>query len=106
MLMDINSNQTAFGNQTAFISKKIIYLNYEYCYKYEIINENVQKTRHDVLTCPQHEETDTKIIYHIGNTSLLYCLEIRLMWEASKCGRIFAEEMRKDLSLTVSFTKN
>lgn len=45
-----------------FISK-ILYVNYEKCYKYEVINDKVIRTEYSHLRCQDHEEADTKIIF-------------------------------------------
>lgn len=48
-----------------FIGNKIIFLNFDYCYQYVVDNErNVTKIINHDLSCPAHEEADTKIIYH------------------------------------------
>lgn len=49
----------------AFIGNKTIYLNFDYCYKYEVYDGKVNKTLDDNLSCPDHEEADTKIIYNV-----------------------------------------
>ncbi|XP_011171576.3 uncharacterized protein LOC105204222 [Solenopsis invicta] len=48
-----------------FIGNKTIYLNFDYCYKYEVHDGKVNKTLDDNLSCPDHEEADTKIIYNV-----------------------------------------
>lgn len=48
------------------MNNKVIFLNYEKLYRYNVINEIVTKEIEDVLTRAQHEEADTKITYHIS----------------------------------------
>ncbi|CAG9768495.1 unnamed protein product [Ceutorhynchus assimilis] len=50
---------------TPFIGNKIINLNFDLCYRFEVINGEVVKTTDDQLICEGHEEADTKIVYHI-----------------------------------------
>ena len=48
--------------------KKIcgIFVNFDQCYVYEVSEDGkVIKTIDEVLSCPQHEEADTKIVYHV-----------------------------------------
>ncbi|XP_067640047.1 uncharacterized protein CAH3 isoform X1 [Eurosta solidaginis] len=48
-----------------FIANRQIYLNFDKCYKYGVVNNCVQRTEDFNLNCPAHEEADTKIVYHI-----------------------------------------
>ncbi|CAG9763477.1 unnamed protein product [Ceutorhynchus assimilis] len=50
---------------TPFIGNKIINLNFDLCYRFEVINGEVVKTTDDQLICEGYEEADTKIVYHI-----------------------------------------
>ena len=61
-ILDWESNHYA-----PFMKNKNVFLNYEKCYKYSVTNDIVVKEIDDVLTCPQHEEADKKITYHISN---------------------------------------
>lgn len=47
------------------IGNKEIYINFEKCYKYKVINNHVERTDVLSLACPAHEEADTKIVFHI-----------------------------------------
>lgn len=56
------------GNQdhmAPFFNGKTVYVNYESCYKYEIINDKVTTTLCEDLSCPAHEEADSKIVFHV-----------------------------------------
>lgn len=48
-----------------YIMNKTIFVNYENCFKFEVINNNVIRTVEDDVSCPEHLEADTKIIFHI-----------------------------------------
>lgn len=48
-----------------FIGNKTIYVNYDQCYKYVVCNGVIEKTLDLPLSCPAHEEADTKIVYHV-----------------------------------------
>lgn len=47
-----------------FIGNKTIYVNYLHCYKYEVHQGKVIRTAEPYLSCPCHEEADTKIVFH------------------------------------------
>ncbi|KAK5644894.1 hypothetical protein RI129_006194 [Pyrocoelia pectoralis] len=48
-----------------FIGNTIINLNYKECYTYSAHNNSVTSYAYDNLSCQNHEEADTKIIFHI-----------------------------------------
>ncbi|CAF4952709.1 unnamed protein product [Pieris macdunnoughi] len=56
-----------WGNNymASYIGNKTIYINYEFCYKYEVQNNEVLRTLDHNLSCPAHEEADTKIVFHV-----------------------------------------
>lgn len=47
-----------------FFGTKTLYVNYEVCHKFQVQAGKVQKTVVESLCCPEHEEADTKIVYH------------------------------------------
>lgn len=47
-----------------FIGQTIINLNYDFCYSYKLENDNIIQTIDDDLYCENHEEADTKLVYH------------------------------------------
>lgn len=47
-----------------FFDSKTLYVNYDECYKFEVHDGKVRKTVVQALSCPAHEEADTKIVYH------------------------------------------
>lgn len=47
-----------------FIGNKTIYVNYLHCYKYKVDQGRVIRTVETNLSCPGHEEADTKIVFH------------------------------------------
>lgn len=49
-----------------FIGNKTIFVNYESCYKFTVADDRVVRSVEENLSCPQHEEADTKIIYIIS----------------------------------------
>lgn len=51
-----------------FIGNKIIDINFRQCHSF-IVNDsnNVVSSVVDELSCPEHEEADTKVIYHACN---------------------------------------
>ena len=49
----------------SFIGNKTVYVNYILSFKYEVVDGHVIRSREDHLSCPSHEEADTKIIFHI-----------------------------------------
>lgn len=55
----------ASNDLAAFMNNKILYLNFDKCYRYESINHEMLVTQVDALSCPLHEEADTKIIFHV-----------------------------------------
>lgn len=53
----------------AILGQKVLFLNVEdCCYKYEVINNVVIRTREETLFCT-HEEADTRLIYHASQLS-------------------------------------
>lgn len=47
------------------IGKRVVLVNFDQCYKYVANDGHVTRTIEDDLSCPGHEEADTKIIYHL-----------------------------------------
>ncbi|KAK9876448.1 hypothetical protein WA026_012761 [Henosepilachna vigintioctopunctata] len=47
-----------------FIGQTIINLNYDCCYSYKLDNNNIVQTINNDLCCENHEEADTKLVYH------------------------------------------
>ena len=43
---------------------RVVYLNYEFCYSYRVVNNTVIRTLDSDYSCTDHEEADTKIVYH------------------------------------------
>ena len=48
-----------------FIGNKNIYLSFNKCYSYKVLDNKVIKTIEESLSCEEHEEADSRIIYHI-----------------------------------------
>lgn len=48
-----------------FIGNKTIFVNYDKCYMYQVTNNHVPRSEDFDLSCPAHEEADTKMVYHI-----------------------------------------
>lgn len=57
----------ADNEMSHFFENKILYVNYDICYRYEVINEKVIRTVDNIQSCPDHEEADTKIVYNVCN---------------------------------------
>lgn len=54
------------GDEMApIIGNKIIYVNFNKCYSYRVESNKVIKAVEDSLSCEEHEEADSRIIYHI-----------------------------------------
>lgn len=47
------------------IGRRVVLVNFDQCYKYVAKDGHVTRTIEDDLSCPGHEEADTKIIYHL-----------------------------------------
>lgn len=52
----------------AFFKNKKFILSYDLCYSYECNEDTVCKKEEEKYSCPDHEEADTRIIYHIYKT--------------------------------------
>lgn len=65
LIDDWNNN-----HMTPFMNGKVLYINFDKCYKFETINNEVQRVEVPNLSCPSHEEADTKIIFHICNINV------------------------------------
>ncbi|CAH2015292.1 unnamed protein product [Acanthoscelides obtectus] len=48
-----------------FIGNKIIYVSFNKCYSYKVLNNKVVRSIEESLSCEEHEEADSRIIYHI-----------------------------------------
>ncbi|KAL3279889.1 hypothetical protein HHI36_017395 [Cryptolaemus montrouzieri] len=48
-----------------FIGNKNIYVSFNKCYSYKVLNNKVIKTIEESLSCEEHEEADTRIIFHV-----------------------------------------
>lgn len=48
-----------------FLGVKNVYINYDKCYKYEVINGKIVKSLCSKYTCSLHEEADTKIVHNL-----------------------------------------
>ncbi|GFU51383.1 uncharacterized protein TNCV_4752491 [Trichonephila clavipes] len=53
-----------------FIGNKTIYLSFDKCYSYHVLNNQVIRSIEESLSCEEHEEDDTRIIYHICQISV------------------------------------
>lgn len=60
-------NHWASDEVIPFIGNKTIYLNFDRCHAYEVLNGRVEKTIDEQLSCEKHEEADTKMVYHVCN---------------------------------------
>lgn len=57
----------ATDEMAVFIGNKLIKINFQQCHSFTVFNNTVVSDIDEHLSCPQHEEADTKIIYHICN---------------------------------------
>ena len=48
-----------------FIGNKTVFVNYESCFKFQVIDQKIIRSEIVELSCPEHEEADTKMIYHV-----------------------------------------
>lgn len=55
----------ATDEMAPFIGNKLIKVNFIECHSFSIINNKIVSSIDENLSCPEHEEADTKIIYHI-----------------------------------------
>ncbi|GFX24619.1 uncharacterized protein TNCV_3343991 [Trichonephila clavipes] len=55
----------ANDNMYPFIRNKTIYLSFDKCYSYHVLNNQVIRSIEESLSCEEHEEADTRITYHI-----------------------------------------
>ncbi|XP_074106572.1 uncharacterized protein LOC141532227 [Cotesia typhae] len=51
-----------------FVEKKRVLINFKQCHSYVVDNNKIVSDVDDTLSCPEHEEADTKIVFHISNT--------------------------------------
>ncbi|XP_050294313.1 uncharacterized protein LOC126734656 [Anthonomus grandis grandis] len=56
----------AENHMAPYMNNKEIYINCESCYKYQVNDGKIVKTLEPSLTCPAHEEADTKMIFHVS----------------------------------------
>ncbi|GFW70085.1 uncharacterized protein TNCV_2215381 [Trichonephila clavipes] len=67
----------ANDNMYPFIGNKTIYLSFDKCYSYCVVNNQVIRSIEESLSCDEHE-VDTRIIYHI----CLIALTLKLLYAA------------------------
>ncbi|GFW32885.1 uncharacterized protein TNCV_1774521 [Trichonephila clavipes] len=60
----------ANDNMYPFIGNKTIYLSFDKCYLYRVVNNHVIRSIEESLSCEEHEEADTRFIYHICQISV------------------------------------
>ncbi|KAF9406799.1 hypothetical protein HW555_012938, partial [Spodoptera exigua] len=51
-----------------FIGNNQVFINFRQCHSFTVSNNKVMSEINEDLSCPQHEEADTKIVYHVCNT--------------------------------------
>ncbi|KMQ83659.1 fibropellin-1-like protein [Lasius niger] len=61
----------ASDKKAPFIGDKVIHLNFNLCYRFESSGNQVKRTIDDDFTCEDHEEADTKIIFHLSKYKIL-----------------------------------
>lgn len=66
-LVDFMIQHWATDEMAPFIGNKEIFINFRQCHYYFVHNNRVISGVEDNLSCEQHEEADTKIIYHVCN---------------------------------------
>lgn len=67
-LVDFFILHWATDEMASFIGNKIIHVNFRKCHSFTVNNSNkVVSSIDEELSCPEHEEADTKIIYHACN---------------------------------------
>nr|CAH7764796.1 unnamed protein product [Callosobruchus chinensis] len=64
-LVNFNIEHWALDHTAPLIGNKTIYINFDLCYKYVVYNGQVERTHDMHLSCPAHEEADTKIVFHV-----------------------------------------
>lgn len=75
----------ASDEKVPFISNKVIHLmNFDLCYCFESSGNQVKRTIDDDFTCEDHEEADTKIIFHLNKINfdanvLIRCNDIDVL---------------------------
>lgn len=55
----------ATDEMASFIGNKIINLNFKQCHSFRMVNQAVETSIDETLSCENHEEADTKIVHHI-----------------------------------------
>lgn len=66
-LVDFFIQHWASDEMVPFIENKLIYINFKQCHSYFVENNTNVSNVDDNLSCPEHEEADIKIIYHVCN---------------------------------------
>lgn len=66
-LVDFFILHWASNEMIPFIGNKQINVNFRQCHSFIVNNNMIEVNINEELSCPQHEEADTKIIYHLCN---------------------------------------
>ncbi|CAH1110719.1 unnamed protein product [Psylliodes chrysocephalus] len=64
-LVNFFINHWSTDDMAPLIGNKTIYLSLNECYCYRVEDNKVIMTKDDLLSCEEHEEADSRIIYHI-----------------------------------------
>lgn len=56
----------ASDEMVPFVENKHVLINFKQCHSY-VVDNTIVSTVDDSLSCPEHEEADTKIVFHICN---------------------------------------
>lgn len=69
-LVDFFIQHWASYEMIPFVENKRILINFKQCYSYIVDNNKIVSNVDDSLSCPEHEEADTKIVFHVCNTDV------------------------------------
>lgn len=64
-LVDFFILHWATDEMIPFISNKHININFRQCHSFIVNNDTIESNIDENLSCPEHEEADTKMIYHL-----------------------------------------
>ncbi|CAH2096954.1 unnamed protein product [Euphydryas editha] len=66
-LVEFFTTYWATDEMIPFIGNNKIFINFRQCHSFTVINNKVMSEIHEDLSCSEHEEADTKIVYHVCN---------------------------------------
>ncbi|KAJ8666349.1 hypothetical protein QAD02_008011, partial [Eretmocerus hayati] len=64
VLVKFLTREWAKDEYAEILGERKVYINYESCFEFAVVGGKVHRTNMPHLSCPDHEEADTKLVFH------------------------------------------